>query len=75
MTIKEVAHHRWHHKGRLVSMKNNLLQLVETSQTLTDCERIQCCRMVKSFNRMIDRFSENTMEIILETKDNKKGGC
>jgi len=54
-------------------MKNNLLQLIETSQTLTDGERIQCCRMIKSFNRMIDRFTENTMEIILET-NNKKGG-
>ena len=74
MTAKEVSSHRWHHKGRLVSMKNNLLQLIETSQTLTDGERIQCCRMIKSFNRMIDRFAENTMEIILET-NNKKGGC
>lgn len=70
MTSKEIVQHRWHHKGRLVSMKNNLLQLVETSQSITDCERLQICRLVKDFRKVLDRFPERTAELVLETSNN-----
>lgn len=66
MTSRAIQQQRWHHKGRLVSMKNNLLQLIETSECLTDCERIQICRLVKGFGNVIEKFPERTASLMLE---------
>jgi hypothetical protein len=66
MSPKELATHRWSNKGRLTSIRNNLLSMVEGINYITDCERLQLCRVIRDLNIVLDRFPQRTADLILK---------